>query len=82
MEVLGPSRRPEAIFTSILPRISAIIQIQTLDINDNYTKAVVDSKALHHLLPDLIPPMNRAYTGRFFACPSPTFKLDSGRSSV
>lgn len=58
---------PEATFTSILPHISAIIQ--TLDINDNHAKVVVGSKTLHHLLPDLMPPMDRAYTGTFFAWP-------------
>jgi hypothetical protein len=63
---------PEATFTSILPHISAIIQ--TLDINDNHTKVVVGSKALHHLLPDLIPPIDRAYTGRFFAWPKSYFQ--------
>lgn len=63
---------PEATFTSILPHITAIIQ--TLDINDNHTTVVVGSKALHHLLPNLIPPMDRAYTGRFFGWPTPYFQ--------
>jgi hypothetical protein len=58
---------PETTFSNLIPSISTIIQ--TLDINDNHTKVVVGSKALHHLLPDLIPPMDRAYTGRFFAWP-------------
>jgi hypothetical protein len=62
----------ETTFTNLIPSISAIIQ--TLDINDNRTKVVVGSKALHHLLPDLIPPMDRAYTGRFFAWPKPYFQ--------
>ncbi len=30
--------------------------------------------ALHHLLPDLIPPIDRAYTGRFFAWPKSSFQ--------
>jgi hypothetical protein len=30
------------------------------------TKIVANSKALHHLLPDLMPPIDRAYTLRFF----------------
>jgi hypothetical protein len=31
--------------------------IETLNIVDNETKIVERSKALHHLLPDLVPPM-------------------------
>jgi hypothetical protein len=27
---------------------------------------VPGTKALHHLLPDLVPPMDRAWTGAFF----------------
>jgi hypothetical protein len=30
------------------------------------TKIVAGSKALHHLLPDLVPPIDRQYTTRFF----------------
>jgi hypothetical protein len=30
------------------------------------TKIVAGSKALHHLLPDLVPPIDRQYTLRFF----------------
>jgi hypothetical protein len=63
---------PEATFADVIPRISAIIQ--ALDINDNHTTVVVGTKALHHLLPDLIPPMDRAYTGTFFAWPKPYFQ--------
>ncbi len=63
---------PETTFTNIIPNIVAIIQ--TLDINDNHAKVVVGSKALHHLLPDLIPPMDPNYTGRFFAWPRPYFQ--------
>lgn len=31
---------------------------------------VANTKALHFLLPDLVPPMDRSYTGRFFFGPS------------
>ena len=44
---------PEATFADLILDLIAIIQ--TLDINDNHTTVVVGSKALHHLLPDLIP---------------------------
>ena len=30
------------------------------------TQIVAGTKALHHLLPDLIPPIDRTYTIRFF----------------
>jgi hypothetical protein len=63
---------PETTLTTILPHMSAIIQ--TLDINDNHTKVVVGTKALRHLLPDLMPPMDGAYTGTFFAWLRPYFQ--------
>jgi hypothetical protein len=41
--------------------------IVTLPISDNHAKLVSSTKALHHLLPDLIVPMDRAFTGAFFS---------------
>lgn len=38
----------------------------SLKIGAQKTRLVVNSKALHHLLPDLIPPMDRKYTFEFF----------------
>lgn len=40
--------------------------IRTLPIVANVSRVVPGTKTLHHLLPDLVPPMDRAYTGRFF----------------
>ncbi|MGE5580203.1 MAG: hypothetical protein ACM3WU_09195 [Bacillota bacterium] len=40
--------------------------IQLLDIVDNDTKLVACSKTLHHLLPDLVVPVDRQYTRVFF----------------
>lgn len=37
-----------------------------LDIVDADARIVAGSKTLHHLLPDLVPPMDRAWTGAFF----------------
>jgi len=37
-----------------------------LRVGTGATKIVANSKALHHLLPDLVPPVDRAYTLRFF----------------
>ena len=40
--------------------------IESLGIVENKAKIVAGTKALHHLLPDLVVPMDRAWTGRFF----------------
>jgi hypothetical protein len=40
--------------------------IETLGIIENKAKIVAGTKALHHLLPELVVPMDRAWTGRFF----------------
>ena len=40
--------------------------IVNLEIGISETKLVVGSKALHHILPDLIPPVDRQYTLKFF----------------
>ena len=45
-----------------------------LDIVDNEAKLVSGSKALHHLLPDLVVPMDRAYTQKFFCWHNPVFQ--------
>lgn len=40
--------------------------ISELGVVENKARIVAGSKTLHHLLPDLVPPMDRAWTGRFF----------------
>ncbi|MGB8213555.1 MAG: hypothetical protein WCE68_08355 [Anaerolineales bacterium] len=40
--------------------------MNSLEINLNDTKLVACSKILHHILPDLVVPIDRRYTGRFF----------------
>jgi len=42
---------------------------QSLDIVGNKARIVPGAKALHHLLPDLVVPIDREYTQRFFECP-------------
>lgn len=37
-----------------------------LSVVENKAKVVAGTKTLHHLLPDLVPPMDRAWTGEFF----------------
>jgi hypothetical protein len=40
--------------------------ISSLGVVENKAKLVAGTKTLHHLLPDLVPPMDRAWTGLFF----------------
>jgi hypothetical protein len=49
---------------SVAENIWAVIA--SLKIGFGETKIVAGSKALHHILPDLIPPIDRQYTIRFF----------------
>lgn len=47
---------------------------QLLDIVGNKARIVPGSKALHHLLPNLVVPIDREYTQRFFEWANPTFQ--------
>lgn len=47
--------------TKVLDRL-----VQELGVVDNRARIVAGTKTLHHLLPDLVPPMDRAWTGAFF----------------
>jgi hypothetical protein len=40
--------------------------ISNLKVSTSGTRIVAGSKALHHVLPDLVPPIDRQYTFRFF----------------
>ncbi len=40
--------------------------IEAVEITGNKSKLVALSKTIHHILPDLLPPIDRAYTQRFF----------------
>jgi hypothetical protein len=48
--------------------------IQSLEIVDNKATLVPCTKALHHLLPDLVVPINREYTQAFFGWHNPEFQ--------
>jgi|SRR6516164_4340803 hypothetical protein len=52
--------------------------IDALRIVDNKAKMVAGSKALHHLLPDLVFPIDRIYTRTFFRLHMPTFQGQFG----
>ena len=54
--------------------------IHTLGIVSNETTIVPGTKALHHILPDLVVPVDRAYTQKFFGWHSPQFQY--GQSKV
>lgn len=40
--------------------------LSSLPVVDNRARIVAVSKTLHHLLPDLVPPIDRTFTGSFF----------------
>jgi hypothetical protein len=40
--------------------------VMSLGVVENKAKLVAGTKTLHHLLPDLVVPMDRAWTGKFF----------------
>jgi hypothetical protein len=54
--------------TQDVPEIARLLWdiISRLQVGVGKTKIVAGSKALHHVLPDLIPPIDREYTIRFF----------------
>jgi hypothetical protein len=54
--------------------------ISGLGVTANQAKIVAGTKTLHHLLPDLVPPIDREWTGRFFEYPPPRFQ--SGQQSL
>jgi hypothetical protein len=48
--------------------------VQGLEIVENKARVVPGSKTLHHILPELVVPIDRAYTQRFFGWPTPRFQ--------
>ena len=49
--------------------------IRSLEVGVGEAKIVAGSKALHHVLPNLVPPIDREYTLRFF-CNNKTLRAD------
>jgi hypothetical protein len=45
--------------------------VYSLGVVENNAKIVAGTKTLHHLLPNLVPPMDRDYTRAFFGFPNP-----------
>jgi hypothetical protein len=54
--------------------------INGLGVTENQAKIVAGTKTLHHLLPDLVPPIDREWTGLFFGYQPPRFQ--SGQQSL
>lgn len=54
--------------------------ISGLGVTENQAKIVAGTKTLHHLLPDLVPPIDREWTGLFFGYQPPRFQ--SGQQSL
>lgn len=48
--------------------------IEAIPVTQGESKIVGGTKALHHLLPDLVPPMDRRYTQVFFHWDTPQFQ--------
>lgn len=59
LETLSP-------YYSILSEQKLWAVIDNLTVGQQGTRLVVNTKAVHHLLPDLVPPMDRTYTFWFF----------------
>ncbi|MGE0875313.1 MAG: hypothetical protein AB7O31_11655 [Burkholderiales bacterium] len=53
--------------------------VDELGIIQNDTRIVSGTKTLHHLLPDLVTPMDREYTQKFFLWHNPQFQYDQAR---
>src|SRR5581483_9697158 len=52
---------------------------QELEIVDNEATLVAASKTLHHVLPDLVVPIDRSWTQRFFGWHNPEFQYGQER---
>ena len=50
--------------------------VGSISIVDNANKLVSCTKALHHILPDVVVPMDRQYTQHFFGWHNPEFQYD------
>jgi hypothetical protein len=63
---------PTLAVESVLDKLWELIS--RLGIVENNAKLVACSKALHHLLPELVVPIDRAFTGTFFGWHRPEFQ--------
>jgi hypothetical protein len=56
--------------------------INSLGVVENKAKLVAGAKTLHHLLPDLVVPMDREYTGAFFQLHLPEWQDPTGQRRI
>jgi hypothetical protein len=56
--------------------------ISSLGIVENSAKIVAGTKTLHHLLPDLVVPMDRAWTGTFFQFHLPEWQAPGSQRRI
>jgi hypothetical protein len=56
--------------------------IDSLGVITNKAKIVAGTKTLHHLLPNLMPPMDRAWTGKFFRFHLPEWQDPSSQRRI
>jgi hypothetical protein len=56
--------------------------INSLGVVENKAKLVAGAKTLHHLLPDLVVPMDRAWTGMFFQLHLPEWQDPAGQRRI
>jgi hypothetical protein len=56
--------------------------VESLGVTENIAKIVAGSKTLHHLLPDLVPPIDRAWTGRLFQFHLPEWQDERGQRRI
>ncbi|SMC60084.1 hypothetical protein SAMN05660733_00688 [Lentzea albidocapillata] len=54
--------------------------LESLSVVDNKAKIVAGTKTLHHLLPNLVPPMDRTWTGEFFLLHPPEWQTHQRRT--
>ncbi len=65
---------------SVVDQIARLIT--SLGVVENQAKLVSGTKTLHHLLPDLVPPMDRAWTGRFLGMHQAEWQSPANQSRI
>ena len=56
--------------------------IESLGVVENIAKIVAGTKTLHHLLPDLVVPMDREWTGKFFRFHLPEWQKPENQQKI
>jgi hypothetical protein len=64
LENVSLSQLPQQQLSSTILQLWKLVESLTVSVAE--AKIVANTKALHHLLPDLVPPIDRTYTFNFF----------------